>query len=302
MRLQHLAPLLALAACGIDVTGTLVADAPPTPGGPGDPSSNDGGPGATGGQDASAPPPDGGADAVIPDASLDAPVPHAGFAVSLSGNAYVAAGTVTIPTDFTLEAWVFPKSAQGETYIAAKDQRNQGNGQFRLGLLPGGKLFFLMTDSGGDDHGLYDGEYKLTSPAAVPLSRWSHVAVTKAGATFTLLIDGAAVATRAADASFTHGAASRAFRIGARIAPNGSGADGSFDGDVDQVRLFTVARAAAEIAADMRRPLGAGDAVFASVRAAWRFDEGAGTTAADDKAAFPGTLTGGATWTPSTAY
>jgi hypothetical protein len=299
MRWERLAITCTLAACSLDVSGTLgdgepasdatappAADAAPTEAGP-VPAPTDGG---------------GGGSSNGGDGAVEAAAPSAGFAVSLPGDAFVSAGAVPVPADFTLEAWVRPKAAQGETYIVAKDQRNAGSGQFRLGLLADGKLFFLMTDAGGDDHGLFDGGYMLTSPAAIALARWTHVAVTKAGASFQLVVDGLAVATRVADASFTHGAPSRSFRIGARIAPNGSAADGSLDGEIDQVRLFDVARTAAEIAGDMRRPIGAADPIFARLRAAWRFDEGAGTAAADDTGTHPGTLMGGATWTTSGAY
>ena len=58
------------------------------------------------------------------------------------------------------------------------------------------------------------------------------------------------------------------------------------DGAIDDVRVYATALTAAEVAQ-------------LATNGSWRFDEGAGTTAADDSLAnVHGTLTGGATWTP----
>jgi len=284
------------AACGFDRTGAATGSA-----------QDDGG--ASRG-DASLPPtPDGTApgDAEGGDGAFDAGadgdggtvVPHAGNALAFAGDAYVEVPGVAIPADFTIEAWVKPASFKGETCILAKDREGQLQGQLRLGFEGNGRLFFMMSDGDGDDHDLYEGEYEVRSPNALPLGVWSHVAVTKSGRAFALYVDGASVKTEMADQVFTHGGPPVAFRIGGRVAPDGSSLANGLEGAVDEVRLWSVARTAAEIAAGRTTIPIAGDAALTG---AWRFDEGAGITTADVKGVRPGTLVGGPTWIVSTAF
>lgn len=235
---------------------------------------------------------DGGADG-------DAAVVTAGTALQLDGNDYVDVGALAIPADFTVEAWVMPKTASNETYIVAKDRDGQGNGQFRFGLENGGRLFFIMSDSGGDDHGLYQGSnYLLRSAAALPMNVWTHVAVTKSAAAFTLYAGAATPVTTTANASFVH-AGSVSFRIGGRVASNGTGLDGGFDGIIDDVRLWNVARSAVEIAATRAVPP---PLVTPGLVSYFRLDEGTGTTTTDAKGGLVGTFAGAPVWVASTAF
>ena len=231
------------------------------------------------------------------DGAPDAPV-NAGWALSVSGAQYVQVGALPIPPDFTLEAWVKPAGFAGETYVAAKDRSGQGQGQFRLGFTALGQLFFEMSDSTGSDHGLYVAGYQLLS-APIPLGSWVHVAVTKSGAVFNLIVNGIVAKTITASASFVHGGPAVAFRIAGRVATDGTSLAGGFNGLVDEVRVWTVARTAGEILTDMKKPVAANTPQLAAY---WRFDEGAGTTTADAKGTFNGTLVGGAKFVVSTAF
>jgi hypothetical protein len=95
-------------------------------------------------------------------------------------------------------------------------------------------------------------------------------------------------------------AADWSFRIGARMGVGGP--DAYFDGTIDEVRLYTRARSAAEIASDMSTELVASSPGFADLLSYWRFGEGAGTTAHDDKKAFDGTIKNGPAWVASDAF
>jgi len=236
---------------------------------------------------------------VVPDAPPDAPaIISAGSALQFKGN-YVDMGAIPIPGDFTIEAWIHPASATGETYIVAEDERNQGDGQFRLGLADGGKLFFMMSDSSGASHGLFNNGYALETANAITIGVWTHVAVVKNGAAFALTVNGAPAATFTASASFVHGGPAVNFRVAARVDTNGTASNGTFDGIIDEVRLWSAPRSAAEIAKTMSTEI---PATSPNLFAYWRFDEGTGQTAGDDETGYPGTLVNNPTWVTSTAF
>jgi hypothetical protein len=278
-----------LSGCGLDLIGdgAGVGASPAT----------DGGTGADG-SDGSTPPGNG-------DASTT-PTVHAQTALSFvaSSNQYMNVATIPIPPDFTLEAWVNPAKLGAEMMIASEDRSPlQLDDQFRLALTSSGAPYFLMTDTGSDAHGLasdtQSGPFAL-SGAALPTGRWTHLAVTKSGANFTLFVNGAVVTAAQADsATFAHGATFN-FRVGARMG-NGGPAN-YFDGVIDEVRLFDVGRSAAEIAGDMSTELAAAAPARKSLVAYWRFDEGSGKTAKDDVGLHEGTLLNGVSWVTSTAF
>lgn len=233
------------------------------------------------------------------DASTDTSTPpSSGNALRFNNGSYVSVGnTLAIPPDFTLEAWIRPMSFNNERYIAAKDRQGQSAGQFRLGVDNGGRLFFIMTDAGGNAHGVYTTEYRLISPAAVPTNAWTHVAVTKSGAQFALVINGAAVTNITASASFNYGGPAVDFRIAARVASDGTDDNGAFDGAIDEVRLWNVARTPAMIAASRSMAIVA--PYPANLVAYFRFDEGAGTSTANARGAPNGTLVRAPAWIAS---
>jgi len=281
---------LVIAACGLPEDGTApLGDAAPDVIVPAVDASADGAPPL----DAS------GSDVAVPDAGNDAPLVTAGFALDFDGGNYVAIGPFTIPSDFTIEAWVQPTSTANETYIIAEDRDGQGDGQFRLGIAAG-KLFFMMTDGGGSSHGLYAGGYSLMSPQTIPTGMWSHVAVSKSGAAFELVVDGVSAATFTSSApTIVYGGPAVVLRIAARVGSDGTSAEGTFDGTIDEVRFWDLARSDAAIASTMSMEI---PKASAGLMAYWRFDEGMGTTTADQEGAYPGTLVSSPLWVVSTAF
>jgi hypothetical protein len=299
----------ALAACGLPLDGASpgATDAGrdgagrlPDPGGPDaarDSASGD----ATGDAVADAPAGDDGR----ADAS-EASAPGAGWALQFDANhSYVDMGVVPIPGDFTLEAWVYPHAYAGETYVVAEDRNGQGQGQFRFGFVASGALFFMMSDGAGNSFGLYGGTgYLVQSPSAVPTETWSEVAVARSGTRYQLFVGGAQVEDVLANGSFVFndGGHANPLRVGSRVHNDGTGPDGVFDGAIDEVRIWNVARTQAEIAADMSHELTAADPAWGNLVQYWPFDEGTGTKTADRTGNFQGTLVGGPQWIVSGAF
>jgi hypothetical protein len=86
------------------------------------------------------------------------------------------------------------------------------------------------------------------------------------------------------------------FRIGARVDCSGTAPDAFFNGFIDEVRVWSIARTQADIATNMSSPLFPSNPAWPGLRAYWRLDDGAGTVARDEKNAYPGTLVNGPVW------
>ncbi len=235
------------------------------------------------------------------DAGPCAPSPGtAGQALEISSSikSYLEATYFPIPPDFTLEAWVLPGGA-GEQLIVAKDQQGTLSNQFRFGITSG-KLYFMMSDTVSADGGLWAGHYVLEDDAPLTIDKWSHVAIVKSGTLFSLYTDARLVASFTATKSLFH-TGTAPFRIGARAGGGGAPVD-ILDGSIDEVRVFRIARTAAEIACDRFHELTPAHPQYYSLAAYWKMDEGTGTTAADSLVAFPATLHTGPKWVASTAF
>jgi hypothetical protein len=190
-----------------------------------------------------------------------------GNAVKLDGtDEYVSlpAGIVSGLADFTVSAWVNPSA--DDTWSRIFD--------FGTGTAVN---MFLTVDGGGN--GLRFGittngngaEQDLTGGGQLPLNTWSHVAVTLAGGTGTLYLDGKAVATNPAMTlkPSSLGATTQNW-IGRSQYP-----DPYLNGAVDDFSIYGRALSPAEIAAAAGGRPGAGDV------ADYKFDEAAGGTAVD---------------------
>ena len=158
----------------------------------------------------------------------------------------------------------------------------------------------MMSDAAGASFGLFTGtRYALQSSQTLAPGAWSHVAVTKSGASFALYIQAAQVATFTATSSFTYGGPSTAFRIAGRVAADGTSIDSAFTGTIDEVRVWNVARSGSQIAATMNETVDPSDSTLLSY---WRFDDGSGLAASDEEGRYPGTLVAGPVWVTLTAF
>ncbi len=199
------------------------------------------------------------------------------------------------PQTFTLEAWFKTSVASGNKIIAFESaQTGTGAGNYDRHIWMGtdGKIRF----------GVYNGSFNiLTSASTYTDNNWHHVVANHDGSNnMALYIDGSLIDSGNASINNYTGY----WRIGAYETDGGwlLSADGYFDGQIDDVRIYNTARTAAQIAADYTNSSCGGQTCtiattsnststpstsFASEEPApapvayWKFDDGTGTNAQD---------------------
>lgn len=168
----------------------------------------------------------------------------------------------------TLEGWVRPTGTAGSVgTIISKNRAVGGDGYFLALKYSGGQATLL---SGFNNSAINN---YLVSNVLVPLNTWSHVAVTFNGSTATLYLNGVQVA-QGTSSAFSLSNSTQPLCIG--NAGNGL-FDRSFQGEIDEVRVWNVVRTAAQIAADRSRGISAQTGLVGY----YRFNEASGTTVVD---------------------
>ncbi|RZS87427.1 alpha-L-arabinofuranosidase [Motilibacter rhizosphaerae] len=202
-------------------------------------------------------------------------------ALQVNGNGqYADAGAPVIDTgsSFTVSTWVKLVSINGYQTVVSVDGSSVSG--FFLGLRGDTNRFAFVQLSSDSPQAAAPFPSATFDP--VP-GQWYQLTGVKdtAAHTLSLYVNGRLQGTTPTPASWTAG--------GHLVIGRGKYAGGPVDfvnGSIDDVRAWTSALSPAQVAQ-------------LATTGAWRFDEGSGTTAADDSLAnADGTLTGGATWTP----
>ncbi len=189
-----------------------------------------------------------------------------GTAVRLNGSAdHVAlpAGIVGGLADFTISVWVNP--AATPTWSRVFDFGADTRRYAFLTVNAGAGPRFAITTAGNG------AEQQLNRSGQLPANQWSHLAVTLAGNTGTLYLNGAPVATNTAMTLRLSGLGNTTNNWIGRS----QFADPFLAAAVDDVHIYNRALTGAEVAALSGGQPGAGNV------AAYRFDEAAGTAALD---------------------
>ena len=198
-------------------------------------------------------------------------------------NDYVALNSfyaATGITEVTVEAWI-RTTKTGAQIIASYDRSDY----WRLGVSSTGGSTGQVTWHLGTNAGILD----MSSSSTVNDGNWHHVAGVYDNGTATIYVDGVADGTASLGTSIGTGTTRFGFiATGSETASfNGTQTVSRFQGDIDEVRIWNVARTGAQISASMNACLnGEVDGLFAYYSA----EDGAGTTLTDVFSGQDGTL------------
>lgn len=233
-------------------------DAPPgdaPPDGPGDPGTPPGPP--------NPPPP------VPPpplDGELGTPFAYSALQLTREQSARRPQVVTTAVSNFTLEAWVRWDGAGGRQIVLYNgDPVRNGYGL----VIDGGLLRVLVGGVG----------WVTCTTCRLPAGAWAHVAAVRTSVAWILLINGAIGLVT--DEPMTPNPPAGGFAIGAGVTDDGRGNGKSVDGfrgALDEVRVWSAARAPQQISGDLRGALFGDEAGLAAY---YRLDEGRGQSCAD---------------------
>src|SRR5712691_1746630 len=213
-----------------------------------------------------------------------------GGAVSFNGTSSLVtvpdSASLDLSSGLTLEAWVRATSfAPSQTLIAK--ERPGGGFPYGVELDNGVPTGYVSTSA-------FSG---ASSASSLPKVTWKFVAVTYDGSTLRVYVDGTQVGSAPASGSIA--ASSGQLSIG------GDSVWGEyFNGRIDNVRIYSRALSATELAADQATPVTAPTPppTAPTPVAAYAFDEGTGMSAADASGSGNTATLNGATWTSAGKY
>ncbi|HET7625544.1 MAG TPA: FG-GAP-like repeat-containing protein, partial [Verrucomicrobiae bacterium] len=203
-----------------------------------------------------------------------------GFALRFDSGSWISFTNGVIPTsgDFTVEAWAYAGSWKADNAYHEILSQGSGGNAFYLGITPGNRI---RSGDGWGDTGV-----------PFPFDGWHHFAIVKSSTNTLLYIDGMLVASRGSAIPNPH--ATDNFRISRQYSTYGE----SWPGDIDEVRVWNVARTPEEIQLNLTNRLTGSEPGLVGY---WRFDEGTGNIVSDASAVGnTGDFQGTPVWVSST--
>jgi hypothetical protein len=251
------------AACGVDLTGTLVATSKDTnlPSG----ASGDGAPAGTSTATTA------GADAADPgDAAVGITCTDSVLAFDGSGDFVTIPpdAALDLPNDFTVEAWIKPDSVTSEMHVISRHDVESSSGW--LLRLANGRVEIVVYGSEFGDASYGAGG---SGAAYVVAGKWAHVAGSLQGGTLRVYYDGALRDSQ--DLGLVFGRNSYAGPL--VFGRSAAGEAYAFAGQLDDVRLSSKARYTSSTLAKPTTAL----ADDTSTVALWAFDESSGGAVID---------------------
>lgn len=223
-----------------------------------------------------------------------APADLNGAALSLGGarenTPYLRTDSATGPLldlAFTVEAWVRWAGGDGQQVIIAR--HGQSGRQLALEIQDGALRAMLVVPT----------DVRTTPDATLQPNRWTHVAVTYDSYAMKLYLDGVPVGANTYATQATVPFSARPLLVGRELLSPAGFDDTAFHGEVDEVRVWSGALSAEDLAAWYARPLTMRHPRFLQLQAYYPLDEAAGTVARDFSGfGHDATLLNGAGWAP----
>ncbi len=199
--------------------------------------------------------------------------------------------SLDLSSDWTIEAWVWQETTNANLHMISK-----------WGMAPEAS-YELEADNGflrlGTNNGV-NSTTVLVAPTAMPLQAWTHVAATFSGGMAHLFVNGTEVTQGPMDEPAN---SAKPLSLGREGPPLNSR---YFDGRLDEIRIWNVARTQSQIMSTMNTVI---TAPTAGLIGYWRLDEGTGQTIHDLSGSGNDGLLGGSvaadasdpTWISSTA-
>jgi hypothetical protein len=197
---------------------------------------------------------------------------------------------IDLSNDLTLEAWIYPNTVSSwQEIINDRDQcttSTRGWSQYRLVVNTSAELHYLVDKTASCASGS-SGDYYRATDSLIPANQWSHVVVTVSSNSsesriVTFYINGILYSTNQWNDTYTGDAfTGRSYKTHLGARSDVSGYVDSFDGAVDDIRIYNYTRTQAQIIEDMNAGHPAPGSPIGSPVAYWKFDEGYGDTAND---------------------
>ena len=212
------------------------------------------------------------------------PAGNPGSALSFSGSyQYVEVlnnSSLNLGSYYTIEAWIKPHELSFLSGIVSKYHVGGANG-YTL-RLRGSEPYSGINFNGAE-----------TDSGVITIDQWSHVAAVSNNGTLHVYVNGIEQALYGVPDGVN--ANDNDVAIGADYLDGGR----YFNGMIDEVRIWNIARTQAEVQSDLSTSLTGSDS---GLVAYWRLDEGTGNSTADlTSNSNNGTLINGPSWTTSTA-
>ncbi len=158
-------------------------------------------------------------------------------------NDWVNIPNLNLTNDFTIEAWVkFAQGVDNKDVLVGQEGSGQDINFFS------GKMR------------LFDGSDKVTATTGIAAGEWAHVAITRSDSTLTAYLNGVVDGSGSWSGTFIPKAIGRGNRFFL----------GMFEGEMDEIRIWDVARSGSEISQNYNKK----DVLGVGLVAYWNFDEG----------------------------
>ena len=207
--------------------------------------------------------------------------PHA---LSFDGNDYVDLGNgIKLGNQFTQEAWIYPTS-KDNNYHAFWGNQIHSQGRSPGLWIKGKKIYggYTTLQALGTNWNQPENRADFMTEDVLDLNQWNHVAAVFDGEKYTVYVNGEKKAYINESGSLIGFESYNSNAIGldsADIPVKFIGKnDNSFEGSIDEVRFWNVARSEGDIKDDLNRQLQGNEEGLVGY---WNFDEGSGSTVYD---------------------